>query len=329
LEYFNRAEKLEPSNLKCKLLIATTLLRLKRFKEGWPAYNKFIATPIALKNIPTWNQDKLTAEQLLLIWTSSRNDDLVTQILFSCMLTEAQADAKNIMFQCDAKLLGIFRHSFPGLKVVSNLNNKAIEQSRSAITQQIALSTLAQFYRASADSFSMALSASLTPNKERKLYYRNKYQKLFPNKKLVGISWRSLTNNNATDHIKSSHLSAWQDILNKAGCQFISLQTGAINEVKDYPGIYIDDTKQLDNGNNFEELSAQLAALDSIITVDNHVAHLAGALGLDVYTMLPLQAEWYWFNDHNKSTFYRSMSIVRQKTSNDWGSALKEIANLI
>lgn len=73
-------------------------------------------------------------------------------------------------------------------------------------------------------------------------------------------------------------------------------------------------------------LSARLQALDLVITVDTMMAHLAGALGVPTWTLLPRPADWRWMQDHRTdSPWYPSMRLFRQPTAGDWTSVITAV----
>jgi hypothetical protein len=69
-----------------------------------------------------------------------------------------------------------------------------------------------------------------------------------------------------------------------------------------------------------------LAALDLMISVDTMTAHLAGALGVPVWTLLPKDADWRWMEKRDDSPWYPTMRLFRQERDNDWTTV---IANVI
>ena len=63
--------------------------------------------------------------------------------------------------------------------------------------------------------------------------------------------------------------------------------------------------------------------MDHILTIDNSTAHLAGALGIPVWLMLPFAADWRWLKDRNDSPWYPTMRLFRQPAPGDWPSVLQ------
>ncbi|EDP63525.1 TPR repeat protein [alpha proteobacterium BAL199] len=81
---------------------------------------------------------------------------------------------------------------------------------------------------------------------------------------------------------------------------------------------YIDD---------FADTAAMIDQMDLIITVDTSVAHIAGALGVPVWTLLAQVADWRWGYDSESTPWYRTMRLFRQTSSGDWRDVVDRIAS--
>ena len=73
---------------------------------------------------------------------------------------------------------------------------------------------------------------------------------------------------------------------------------------------------------DFGETAAVLSLMDLLITVDTSVAHLAGALGKEVWILLPFAPDWRWLLDRTDSPWYPSARLFRQQSLGDWASVL-------
>jgi hypothetical protein len=54
-------------------------------------------------------------------------------------------------------------------------------------------------------------------------------------------------------------------------------------------------------------------------------AHLGGAQGIPVWTLLKANADWRWMEDRTDSPWYPSMQLFRQGQYGDWPGVLKQI----
>lgn len=321
LEYFARAQRAEPLNIKPQLLTATTLLRTKQFQKGWQAYHATLSIPKLLQDIASWHGEKLTAAQTLLVWAPKENYNLTQQLLFASLIPELKNFATNVLLLCDANLVSLFQNAFPEFEVVNELNVYNMQDRFVSITHHIPFNCLGEHLRTSEVDFKQQPCGYLKNDSVASNRLRQKYQAMFPGKKLVGIAWRAFTDTQAVDHIKSNNLSDWDPILKRNNCQFINLQPQLPTNTA--ANIYTD--QEISN----DELPEQIASLDLIISVDNHIASLAGGLNIPTYTMIPANSEWYWFNGDSQSIWFPSMHIFKQQHANVWIHPVKEIAKLL
>ena len=87
------------------------------------------------------------------------------------------------------------------------------------------------------------------------------------------------------------------------------------NKVRDY-------TKHIAD---FADTAALISNLDLIISVDTAVAHLAGAMGKQVWVLLPFVSDWRWQRDRPDSPWYPTMKIFRQSSSGDWTGVINQV----
>ncbi|HLL48176.1 MAG TPA: glycosyltransferase family 9 protein, partial [Longimicrobiaceae bacterium] len=74
------------------------------------------------------------------------------------------------------------------------------------------------------------------------------------------------------------------------------------------------------------EAAGVMRALDLVVTVDSFPAHLAGALGVPVRTLLHSEADWRWMRGRDDSPWYPTMRLVRQERAGDWEGVVARVA---
>jgi hypothetical protein len=77
---------------------------------------------------------------------------------------------------------------------------------------------------------------------------------------------------------------------------------------------------------DFADTAALASRLDLVLAVDTSVAHLAGALGLPLWVMLPWIPDFRWLLDREDSPWYPTARLFRQPARGDWDSVLRKIA---
>ena len=76
---------------------------------------------------------------------------------------------------------------------------------------------------------------------------------------------------------------------------------------------------------DYADTAAIIENLDLVVSVDTSVAHLAGALGKEVWTLLPFSPDWRWMLNRSDSPWYPTMRLFRQPSVCDWKSVLQEV----
>jgi ADP-heptose:LPS heptosyltransferase len=144
----------------------------------------------------------------------------------------------------------------------------------------------------------------------------------------VGISWRGGAEANVR-RARSTTLDQWRGVLAVPGARFVSLQYGDTQSELDAcyrgTGIEISDWEDADPLGDLDEFAAQIAALDLVVSVDNSTVHIAGALGLPVWTLLPFASDWRWLHGREDSVWYPTMRLFRQTAPRNWNDVFKSV----
>jgi ADP-heptose:LPS heptosyltransferase len=107
--------------------------------------------------------------------------------------------------------------------------------------------------------------------------------------------------------------------------QFVSLQKNAresdLATLRERSDI-LDAAPQLES---FADTAALIQHLDLVISVDTSVAHLAGALGLPVWILLPYVPDFRWLLDRDDSPWYPTARLFRQTATRDYADVLDRV----
>ena len=113
--------------------------------------------------------------------------------------------------------------------------------------------------------------------------------------------------------------------------EIINLQYGDVEEeleqFQQQTDLIIYQDEEIDSLQNLDDFAAQVSALDLVISTSNTTVHMAGALGKQVWPLLPYIPDWRWMLDRADTPWYPSMKLFRQKKEGVWEDPFNEIYN--
>ena len=143
----------------------------------------------------------------------------------------------------------------------------------------------------------------------------------------VGLVWKTNTANRAAVQ-RSLPLSELVPLASIPGITWHSLQIGesAELEMKDVglPFSFVSHPQRVDT---MEATAGLVASLDLVISIDTSIAHLAGAMGIPVWTMLPYASDWRWMIHRETTAWYPTMRLYRQDNPGDWSGVVRHIGS--
>lgn len=149
---------------------------------------------------------------------------------------------------------------------------------------------------------------------------------------LVGVVWAG-NPRHGNDVNRSLPLEALAPLAGIEGAKLISLQKGPAGERAGRAGRLSDERAGLLAWNvgpelgDFADTAAVMSRLDLILSADTAAAHLAGALGRPVWTMIPFAPDWRWMLGRDDSPWYPTMRLFRQSRRGDWAGVVSRVAH--
>ena len=140
----------------------------------------------------------------------------------------------------------------------------------------------------------------------------------------IGIVWAG-NPAHEVDHQRSCRLHDFAPLVELPGTEFVSFQVGSRAEELRTTGWRGLIREAGDAVTPFETTADALAEVDLVITVDTAMAHLAGALGRPVWTLLAFAPDWRWMLRRTDTPWYPTMRLFRQPAPNDWAGAFREV----
>jgi len=139
----------------------------------------------------------------------------------------------------------------------------------------------------------------------------------------IGIVWSGYAHHER-DRYRSIPLAMLEPLL-ASDATFISLQTELRPDDTSTMRDFSDLVAAGPFLHDFSEMSALVASLDLVITVDTSIAHLAGALGRPVWILLPVLPDWRWLLDREDSPWYPTAKLFRQGADRDWDPVIERV----
>jgi tetratricopeptide (TPR) repeat protein len=326
LQYYQKAIKLKPNLAEAHFNTGCLLLLSGDFAHGWEEYEwRWQLDDFRKCNFtqPLWDGTSLTGKKIFIYTEQGIGDE----IMFVSCLPEIIAQTGSCIVECEKRLIPLFTRSFPRtIFVEKQIQYEQMPPEILSADMRISIGSLPKYFRTSLNIFSQQ-KAYLIPDKKLVEIWKQRFDDLGSGLK-VGISWRG-GKYHLAKLARSTVLSHWKDLFFVPGVDFINLQYGdctyELKEAWENLDITIHDWEDANPLKDLDNFAAQIAALDLIISVDNATVHMAGALGRQVWTLLPFITDWRWMLNRDDSPWYPTMKLFRQPSVGDWKSVIDKI----
>lgn len=139
----------------------------------------------------------------------------------------------------------------------------------------------------------------------------------------VGIAWHS--GRGWFCRTKSAPLNLFEPLSKVDGVKLFSLQVRAGTEQLAGAKFPVADLGTRFDTKSFDDVAAAIANMDLIISVDTSIAHLAGAMGKQVWTLLPYVPASRWKLTGEAAAMYPTMRLFRQPHYGDWNGVFSSV----
>ena len=138
----------------------------------------------------------------------------------------------------------------------------------------------------------------------------------------VGIVWGG-NPENKNDALRSIPLKQMARLFSIPNIQWFSFQKGPqAADAKNFTQQLIDLSEFFID---FDDTAHGLYQMDLLITVDTSVAHLAGALGIPFWILIPFQPDWRWLLNRTDNPWYPTCYIFRRDLKESWDHVLNRV----
>jgi tetratricopeptide (TPR) repeat protein len=322
----DQALKEDPQNYGAQANRGMACLELGRWREGWRGFRATYLSEDRNRRvypgIPEWDG---SPGKRVICWGDQGIGD---EIFFANSLPDLIAVSQKVILDCHPRLPALFQHSFPEIEVHGTRKDlSALPWLKDCGAEAaIGLADLPLFFRNETEEWRGAPYLKAPP------HYRCERSGL-----RIGISWTGGTKRTRTD-LRSLPLAAMEPILRaRPDAQWFSLQyrpphestsdaAREVCELEERTGIRISHYPGWVECFDYSRTAAFVASLDLVITVCTTAHHLAGALGIPCWTLVPSRPSWRYQIRGERLPWYDSVRLFRQDKDGDWSGPVERIA---
>ncbi len=315
LAAYRQTLRFQPDHRFARYNLSLLLLLHEEFEQGWPLFeSRWAALDYRPRPFPQprWEGGPVEGRRLL-IHAEQGFGDSIQFIRFAPLIAARGAE---IIVECQPALVDLLR-TVAGVREVVTMGEPLPPFDLHAPTLSLPLA-----FQTASKTIPHNVPY-LSPDPTRRAEWQ---ERLGPkaSRFRVGLRWAGNLQNERLQkrHIPSNKLAP---LLQVPDVDFFSLQLdAAAGRLQELPAplAIIDHTGHIQN---FADTAAFISELDLVISVDTAVAHLAGALGKPVWTLLPFVPDWRWGLKSDQTPWYPTMRLFRQPALGDWESCVSQV----
>jgi tetratricopeptide (TPR) repeat protein len=309
-EFVDKSLALEPDDKSACHNKGLCLLARREWSTAWDWYSASIGssqrTEFRYGNEPRWDGKPFTGT-LVVFGEQGLGDEVCAASVVDEIIAAQESVGGRVILDVDYRLKNLFARSFPKATVHGTRWEKKLDwpESDRNIGASIACFEVLKYYRTKAEHFTG--EPYLTPCPTR----LKQWKALHGGKPTIGIAWTGGTWRNAGT-FRQLPLDQWKPLFDAMDANWVSLQYKPAGDlsatpVKEYPWATL--TK------DYDDTAALVASCDLVIAMQTSVNHLAGALGVPNWIILPKTSQWRYGEDHKDLPWYKGAKLYRQDTT--------------
>lgn len=325
---FREALRLNPNNPITWVNTAHTLLLQGRYTEGWRAYEWRMKLPETNRihawlpeGLPRWRGDpsQLEGKTLLILSEQGFGDNLQ----FLRYLPQLKALGGRILLSVPTALYPLL-HDTPHAHQV--VERGRIPELGGGFDHYVHLLDLPGLFHTTLETIPQNIPY-VTPHEQHLPLWR---ERIRGEGCRIGLVWHGKPLHVGDPYrSRSCPLAALAPLGLVPGLTLFSLQHPGEDEMEREWGDLPENLSFINLApylSDFDQTAAALACLDGVITIDTATAHLAGAMGLPCWTLLPFAPDWRWGLNQDETPWYPGMRLFRQQHPGQWETPVEALA---
>ena len=280
INVFKKSISLTPDNAEAHQNLGFALLNSGRLKEGlneneWRWKTKKLSLRKRHFLQPLWDGKKRLNRKKILIWCEQGIGDTIN---WASCLPYISSKVEHCIFECQDKLVPLFKRSFKNIEVKSQ--DRSQDSERKDFDFHLPMGSLYKYFIKEISS-NKKLSSYLIPDTKRVNFWKKRLNSLGDGC-YVGISWKS--SNMSRKRIQNyAKLSEFYPLFKIPNVIFINLQNKDFSEdlskIENEFGILIHNFDELDHFDNIDDVAALCAALDVVVSTKTTVPLISSSVG--------------------------------------------------
>lgn len=306
---YQKAIELDPDNADAHFHHSYALLLSGKLQEGWKEYewrfmrDEWRSVHTYHYNSPRWDGSSFQGKTLFVHAEQGLGDTLQ----FIRYLPMVKNLGGKVVLETVKPMLNLFR-DFPGVDELVPLSSK--QPLFSEYELYIPLMSVPGLFRTTLDTIPAEVPY-IYAEPQKVEYWRSRLTGTGFN---IGIVWAG-NPANADDHNRSCNLTSFFPLAQIPNVKLYGLQKG---QAAPQPITNLGEELE-----DFQDTAGVIENLDLVISVDTAVAHLAGAMGKPVWTLLSFAPDWRWLLDREDTPWYPTMRLFRQTEPGNWDSVIQ------
>ena len=314
-EFYKKSIHLNPNFVESNYNLSLLQLLLGNYDDGWKNYEwrkkrNLKKRFIIFKNEIDWLGDKDLKDKTIYI---SKEQALGDYIQYARYLPIIKNLGANLILDTPEPLI-------PMINSMNFEYTHTNELKKIDFNFHCSIASLPLAFKTKIDSIPSKIPYFFTPIEKK-----NFWEKKIPNndKKKIGIKWSG--NPNYKDDKNRSISLKYLKPLFELPIDFHSLHIEynledikLLNQINNLH-CHKDFIKGLDN------TAGLIEAMDLVISVDTGIVQLTGALGKNIWIMLPFISDHRWLLDRIDSPWFPTAKLYRQTKNNDWENIINNI----
>lgn len=320
VEWARKAIKLDLSHSGAWQTLGFCSLALGDWETGWKGYEYCLGgkyrKELQFKDEPRW--DGSPGKTVVVYGEQGLGDE----IMYASCLPDAIRDCEGVIVECDPRLQGLFRRSFPKATVYGTRRVDAVEwPTKHHFDANCAIGSLPRFYRKSPDA--CPGTPYLVADPERRVQWRALLDSLGPKPK-IGICWSGGRKFTYAQQ-RAVGLEAFRPLMQAVDADWISLQYKDPTAEIEASGLPVRHYSRACETNDYDDLAGLVAELDMVIGIHTTAHHLAGALGVPGIILVPNRTLWTY--SLPSMPWYGSATLYKQRENEPWLHVIERLKN--